>query len=361
MGEPEIRDDRPSSSVRRSNKPLMEKRRRQRINDCLVQLKTLVLQALKKDTTQYSKLEKADILEMTVKHLKAIQSQQLAAAMATDPNVISKYRAGFSDCAGEIARYLDTVCGNSEIKGRVFNHLGNCMNQFQVIPVYQGNQYAQPGYPVHLQIPSSSGLPQIQPQGILSIHDDIGHSVPADYSMHSRIPTDYSVHSQKNGPGTRPYLSHEPSPPLSHGPLMTSTPIRHVPSPSDSDSGVSDDSISGAFRDDGDLGVAYSNNIYTKKIKMEPSSDYKFASGHKLDINHNIVVPLDYRCNMHEYKKHVDISNPRRSPKRTLEEQDYDNVPLVKRQKVDVCHENIQNQPRSNDRGSDSSSMWRPW
>ena len=29
-------------------------------------------------TTQYSKLEKADILEMTVKHLKLVQRQQMA-------------------------------------------------------------------------------------------------------------------------------------------------------------------------------------------------------------------------------------------------------------------------------------------
>lgn len=34
-----------------NNKPLMEKRRRQRINDSLVQLKSLVLQAMNKDVS----------------------------------------------------------------------------------------------------------------------------------------------------------------------------------------------------------------------------------------------------------------------------------------------------------------------
>ena len=34
-----------------SKKPLMEKRRRQRINNCLQQLKSLVLQAMKKDVS----------------------------------------------------------------------------------------------------------------------------------------------------------------------------------------------------------------------------------------------------------------------------------------------------------------------
>jgi len=37
--------------VLQNNKPLMEKRRRQRINDCLVQLKGLVLQAMNKDVS----------------------------------------------------------------------------------------------------------------------------------------------------------------------------------------------------------------------------------------------------------------------------------------------------------------------
>lgn len=36
-----------------SKKPLMEKRRRARINNCLVQLKSLVLQAMKKDVSTY--------------------------------------------------------------------------------------------------------------------------------------------------------------------------------------------------------------------------------------------------------------------------------------------------------------------
>ncbi|ESO91382.1 hypothetical protein LOTGIDRAFT_74634, partial [Lottia gigantea] len=124
-----------------SNKPLMEKRRRARINECLVELKSLVLQALKKDSTQYSKLEKADILEMTVKHLKLLQRQQMAVAMTTDPFVVSKYRAGFNECAAEVARYLDSVQGGSqEVKGRVLNHLSNCINP-------QGGQL----HPSHVQ------------------------------------------------------------------------------------------------------------------------------------------------------------------------------------------------------------------
>nr|CAD7404263.1 unnamed protein product [Timema cristinae] len=86
---------------RRSNKPIMEKRRRARINNCLNELKTLILDAMKKDPARHSKLEKADILEMTVKHLENLQRQQVAMSAATDPGVLNKFRAGFSECAGE--------------------------------------------------------------------------------------------------------------------------------------------------------------------------------------------------------------------------------------------------------------------
>ncbi|XP_030324326.1 transcription factor HES-1-like, partial [Calypte anna] len=68
---------RSASEHRKSSKPIMEKRRRARINESLGQLKTLILDALKKDSSRHSKLEKADILEMTVKHLRNLQRAQM--------------------------------------------------------------------------------------------------------------------------------------------------------------------------------------------------------------------------------------------------------------------------------------------
>uniref|UniRef100_A0A7N9AYW5 Hes family bHLH transcription factor 2 n=1 Tax=Mastacembelus armatus TaxID=205130 RepID=A0A7N9AYW5_9TELE len=58
--------------LRKTMKPLMEKRRRARINDSLNRLKTLILPLTGRDKTRYSKLEKADILEMTVRFLSDI-------------------------------------------------------------------------------------------------------------------------------------------------------------------------------------------------------------------------------------------------------------------------------------------------
>ncbi|XP_049777301.1 protein deadpan-like [Schistocerca cancellata] len=117
---------------RRSNKPIMEKRRRARINHCLNELKTLILDAMKKDPARHSKLEKADILEMTVRHLQSVQRQQLAVAVATDPGVLSKFRTGFSECAGEVGRYLGRLSSvEPAVRQRLSGHLSQCIASLQ--------------------------------------------------------------------------------------------------------------------------------------------------------------------------------------------------------------------------------------
>jgi len=50
-------------------KPLLERKRRARINKCLDELKDLMTSSLQDKGENLSKLEKADILELTVQHL----------------------------------------------------------------------------------------------------------------------------------------------------------------------------------------------------------------------------------------------------------------------------------------------------
>lgn len=68
-----------NSTTKRTNKPLMEKRRRARINQSLAILKALILESTKANSTnktgdvhqpKHTKLEKADILELTVRHFQ---------------------------------------------------------------------------------------------------------------------------------------------------------------------------------------------------------------------------------------------------------------------------------------------------
>ncbi|XP_071527284.1 uncharacterized protein [Panulirus ornatus] len=115
-----------TQKTRRSNKPLMERRRRERINHCLNELKNLVLTAQKKDPTRYSKLEKADILEMTVRHVQALHRQETSGPRLPASDSGTKYRAGFTQCAAEVSRFLSGVSGlPSDLHARVLNHLSS--------------------------------------------------------------------------------------------------------------------------------------------------------------------------------------------------------------------------------------------
>ncbi|KAI8437071.1 hypothetical protein MSG28_010431 [Choristoneura fumiferana] len=116
------------AELRKTNKPIMEKKRRARINNCLNELKDLLMDP-DKDPARHSKLEKADILELTVKHLQTLQRQQLAAAIAADPAVLHRFRAGFGDCAVEVRRYLSRLASvPTGLRNRLGNHLSTCIN-----------------------------------------------------------------------------------------------------------------------------------------------------------------------------------------------------------------------------------------
>ncbi|CAG4971102.1 unnamed protein product [Colias eurytheme] len=117
------------AELRKTNKPIMEKKRRARINNCLNELKDLLMDSMDKDPARHSKLEKADILEMTVKHLQTLQRQQLAAAIAADPAVLHRFKAGFGDCAVEVRRYLSRLASvPTGIRYRLGNHLNSCIS-----------------------------------------------------------------------------------------------------------------------------------------------------------------------------------------------------------------------------------------
>ncbi|XP_077397807.1 hairy-related 8.2 [Festucalex cinctus] len=102
---------------RKMRKPLIERKRRERINNCLDQLKETVISAFRLDQ---SKLEKADILEMTVKHLQNIQAHKF-----NDPlEAQQKYSTGYIQCMHEVHNMLLTCDWMDKTLGsRLLNHL----------------------------------------------------------------------------------------------------------------------------------------------------------------------------------------------------------------------------------------------
>lgn len=122
-----VSGERKLSELRRTTKPIMEKRRRARINNSLNELKNLILDYNKtKDSARHNnKLEKADILEMAVRHVQMLHRQMAAQRAAADPNVADKFRAGYLECASEVSRYLSRADGvEPSVRQCLANHLG---------------------------------------------------------------------------------------------------------------------------------------------------------------------------------------------------------------------------------------------
>jgi hypothetical protein len=125
-----------TTEYRKVIKPLLERRRRARINQCLTELKNLILDTVKHENLEPSKLEKADILELTVKHLQQLRRYQRGLnSHPVSPRPVTptasthdRYRAGFAECAREVSHYVITAPGmNHDIKQRLVSHLDRCL------------------------------------------------------------------------------------------------------------------------------------------------------------------------------------------------------------------------------------------
>ena len=136
---------------RKKKRGEIEKKRRDRINDCLNEIKELVPTAMEKSNV--NKLEKAEILQMTVDHLKTIHNNpDRNRSMAEEQN------AGFRECMGEVSRYLVAVEGmhiEEPLRLRLMSHLhafstARSGSQFwlgQNYGHYEDPQYTLPSHP----------------------------------------------------------------------------------------------------------------------------------------------------------------------------------------------------------------------
>ncbi|CAL8247146.1 unnamed protein product [Lota lota] len=116
--------------ARKRRRGIIEKRRRDRINNSLSELRRLVPSAFEKQGS--AKLEKAEILQMTVDHLKMLHAA--GGKGYFEAHVFSKdYRSlGFRECLAETARYLSIIEGRDSsdpLRVRLVSHLSNYGSQ----------------------------------------------------------------------------------------------------------------------------------------------------------------------------------------------------------------------------------------
>ncbi|XP_014276177.1 enhancer of split mbeta protein [Halyomorpha halys] len=114
---------------RKVMKPMLERKRRARINRCLDELKELMVSALQSDGENVAKLEKADILELTVRHLHKLRKARRLSLTATD----DRFRAGYTHCAGEVSKCLASTPGvDVRLGTKLMSHLGHRLNELDV-------------------------------------------------------------------------------------------------------------------------------------------------------------------------------------------------------------------------------------
>ncbi|KAM9351737.1 class E basic helix-loop-helix protein 41 [Symphorus nematophorus] len=137
---------------------LIEKKRRDRINECIGQLKDLLPEHLKLSTLGH--LEKAVVLELTLKHLNALtavteqQHQKIIALQNGDRSMKSSihadldaFHSGFQACAKEVLQYLsqfENWTTREQRCGQLINHLHKVLAQFHPgAPPLQQQQHQQ--------------------------------------------------------------------------------------------------------------------------------------------------------------------------------------------------------------------------
>ncbi|XP_064554518.1 enhancer of split mgamma protein [Drosophila montana] len=120
---------------RKVMKPLLERKRRARINKCLDELKDLMVATLESEGEHVTRLEKADILELTVTHLQKMKQQRQhkrANGGADTLTPAEGFRSGYIHAVNEVSRSLSQLPGmNVSLGTQLMTHLGQRLNQLQ--------------------------------------------------------------------------------------------------------------------------------------------------------------------------------------------------------------------------------------
>ncbi|KAM9815857.1 class E basic helix-loop-helix protein 41 [Syngnathus typhle] len=137
---------------------LIEKKRRDRINECIGQLKDLLPEHLKLSTLGH--LEKAVVLELTLKHLNALtavteqQHQKIIALQNGDRSMKSSihtdaeaFHSGFQTCAKEVLQYLsqfENWTAHEQSGAQLVQHLHKALARVQSSTLFPPQQQQLP-------------------------------------------------------------------------------------------------------------------------------------------------------------------------------------------------------------------------
>ncbi|XP_068136658.1 transcription cofactor HES-6-like [Hyperolius riggenbachi] len=114
---------------RQTRKPLVEKRRRARINESLQELRGILA-----DSEFQSKMENAEVLELTVKRVQRILQSRSAESDRLQREASERFAAGYIQCMHEVHTFVSSCPGiDSGLAAELLNHL------LESMPLNEGN------------------------------------------------------------------------------------------------------------------------------------------------------------------------------------------------------------------------------
>ncbi|XP_076054326.1 uncharacterized protein LOC143033012 [Oratosquilla oratoria] len=216
-----------TDQYKRVMKPLLERKRRARINRCLDELRDLLVAALQAEGETVTRLEKADILEMTVRHVRRLNQRRrlLPQQGGRDPRQDTiKFQQGFVAAAQQVHSFLLTTSTlEPTVSSRLLTHLNTCASAMTGVPV------SSPASVVGSAPVAPAPRPSV-PQPA------IAKPTPIAAASAVRSPRHSPQHQQQQPPLVMPSRSSPPlSPPalidlsLKPPPLVAPMPRRDVP------------------------------------------------------------------------------------------------------------------------------------
>ncbi|XP_010860254.1 PREDICTED: hairy/enhancer-of-split related with YRPW motif protein 2 [Bison bison bison] len=196
-----IRSNSPTTTsqimARKKRRGIIEKRRRDRINNSLSELRRLVPTAFEKQGS--AKLEKAEILQMTVDHLKMLQATGGKGYFDAHALAMDFMSIGFRECLTEVARYLSSVEGldsSDPLRVRLVSHLSSCASQREAAAMTSSlAHHHHPLHPHHWSTPcrlsTTSEVPPAHGSALLTAtfaHADSALRMPSTGSVAPCVP-----------------------------------------------------------------------------------------------------------------------------------------------------------------------------
>uniref|UniRef100_A0A8C4U721 Transcription cofactor HES-6 n=1 Tax=Falco tinnunculus TaxID=100819 RepID=A0A8C4U721_FALTI len=104
---------------RRTRKPLVEKKRRARINESLQELRLLLA-----DSEFQAKLENAEVLELTVRRVQAVLERRSLEGGRLHREASERFAAGYIQCMHEVHTFVSSCPGiDATTAAELLNHL----------------------------------------------------------------------------------------------------------------------------------------------------------------------------------------------------------------------------------------------